>query len=359
MKKFIFALLTFSILLLVGCPTDTEQEKKEEPISYDAANINYDTHHSECVMDIYRSADEVRPVVMLIHGGAWIKIVLPEPFSSFQPLLDNGLGRSGMVKFKDLFLNNGYHVANIDYRLINIVSPDGTNYNDMLDDIKSAVQFLYDNSDDYKIDTSKIVMYGYSAGAHLAELYSYKVTNSPIPVKLCVGRAGPADFWNEEFRSCNIIGSFTNVAASTASSAFTPEMMKPMIPGLFNLPADTSDDILANFFRVRLITNLLGIQTNETSDLNAILTNDNYAPTINDISPIFHVKSSSPRTILLHGKKDTLVPYSIAESLNKKLADSSVEHEFISLENSGHSLDDPQDSAKLTEFNNKVLQALQ
>ena len=30
MKKFIFALLTFSILLLVGCQTDVEQEKSDK-----------------------------------------------------------------------------------------------------------------------------------------------------------------------------------------------------------------------------------------------------------------------------------------------------------------------------------------
>ena len=358
MKKLIFTLLTFGILLLVGCPTETGNgEGTKEPVSYDVKDINYDTDHSECVMDIYRSADEVRPVVMLIHGGAWIKIVLPEMFSSFQPMLDEGLGRSKMVDFKDQFLNNGYHVVNVDYRLINIVSPDETNYLDMLNDIKSAVQFLYDNSDDYKINTSKIVMYGYSAGAHLAELYSYKVTNSPIPVSLCVGRAGPADFWNEDFRSCNIIGSFTNAAASTASSAFTPEMMKPMIAGLFNLPGDTSDDILENSFRYRLITHLLNIPADESNDLNALITNTANESKINDVYPIYHASANSPKTILLHGEQDELVPYSMATSLAEKLG--TAKCTLITMPNSGHSLDDERDSAKLADFNNNVLQAWQ
>ncbi|MBQ3922846.1 MAG: alpha/beta hydrolase [Spirochaetales bacterium] len=364
--------------MLIGCPTE-QAESEPEPISYDVANINYDPAHSECVMDIYRSADEVRPVVMLIHGGAWITI----------PAMGTAFGRSGMVQFKDQFLNNGYHVVNIDYRLIklniqfsfdNSANPDPNNlsslptiddypndidYTDMLNDIEAAVQFLYDNSDDYKIDTSNIVMYGYSAGAHLAELYSYKVT-SPIPVKLCVGRAGPADFSNTAFRECKILDTFTNSAASAVSAAFNLPVSSattfissiaiPMLKHFFKVSLDADNELLENTMRCWIITNLLGIETDVTSDINAIAEATENQDKIHDASPIYHASANSPKTILLHGEQDELVPYSMATSLAAKLG---TKCELIPMPHSGHSLDDPQDSTELVDFNNKVLQALQ
>lgn len=339
MKKFFFVSLVLSFLLLIGCPTETE----DNPPDYNVLNIQY-SDNTDCVMDIYRSDNTVRPAVMLIHGGAWITI----------PRLESSLGRSGMEQFKDFFLNNGFHVANIDYRLIKIASPDGTNYKDMLDDIRAAVTYLRNNANKYAIDTSSIVMYGYSAGAHLAELYSYKVTDSPIPVSLCVGRAGPADFWNEDFRKCDILGSFTKGISGNTDPSFALIMVKNML----GLPTDTPDDAIQNIIRCRIITNLLDIDKDVTSDLDKIIENPNNKSVIDDVSPIYHVTGSSPRTILLHGEKDTLVPISIAKSLDTKLTDCSVAHDFIIMPNSDHSLNNEQDADKLQEFDNKVLSAI-
>ncbi|MBP5707278.1 MAG: alpha/beta hydrolase, partial [Spirochaetales bacterium] len=251
-----------------------------------------------------------------------------------------GLDRAHMVKFKDLFLENGCHVVNIEYRRINILTPDDTKYTDMLDDVKSAVTFLKTNADYYKIDTTKIIMLGYSAGGHLAELYSYKVTDSPIPVKLCIGRAGPADFSNKKFRTCSL-GGFASY---------------PGLAAFFGLPENTSQTELENFFRCRLITNLLGIETDVTSDIDKIADDPNNQSVIQAASPIYHVKSTSPRTIILHGKKDPLVDYSIAESLDAKLTECGVTHDFITLPNADHGLS--MTKSELQEFNSKVLAAI-
>ena len=336
MKKSLLILLTFCIVMLIGSPTE-QAESEPEPVSYDVPNINYDTNHSECVMDIYRSADEVRPVVMLIHGGAWITVQING--ASMDAAL--GLDRVHMVKFKDFFLENGYHVVNIEYRRINILSPDGTKYTDMLDDVKSAVTFLNNNANYYKIDTSKLVMLGYSAGGHLAELYSYKITDSPIPVKLCIGRAGPADFSNEKFRTCSL-GGFAEY---------------PGLAAMFGLPNNITKTELENFFRCRLITNLLGIETDVTSDINKIADDPNNQNDIQEASPIYYVNANSPRTIILHGKNDPLVDYSIAESLDAKLTEYDVTHDFITLPNANHDLN--MTPSELENYNSKVLQALQ
>lgn len=368
MKKFILPFIVVMAMMLISCPTETNNtnntpaQPNTDPTTdgmYFWKNYSYNQDHTEDVLDIYRDADEYRPAVMLIHGGAWITV----------PGFEQQLGRAGMESFKDLFLKNGYHVVNIDYRLIKFMGPDGTNYKDMLADVQSAVQYIKDNADTYKIDTSKIIMYGYSAGAHLAELYSYKVTDSPIPVALCVGRAGPANFWNEDFRTCDVFGGF-----SAAAGMSSKQLAAAMKIGLSLLLKDNSineieDAELASVIRVHLIKNLLGITAeyeDVTSDINTIVSNEkakkdkdsNYISPITAVSPITYVSSSSPRTILLHGKADTLVNYSIAQDLENKLKEYGVKYDFITLDHSGHSLDDAADTAQIKQFEDKVLEVI-
>ena len=368
MKKFILPFIVVMAMMLVGCPTETNNtgntpaQPNTDPTTdgmYFWKNYSYNPDHTEDVLDIYRSADEERPAVMLIHGGAWITV---EGF-------EQQLGRAGMEPFKDLFLNNGFHVVNIDYRLIKFMGPDGTDYNDMLDDVKSAVQYIKDNADTYKIDKNKIIMYGYSAGAHLAELYSYKVTDSPIPVALCVGRAGPANFWNEKFRTCDVFGGFSGAAGMSSE-----QLAAFMKIGLSALLKDMSinemkTEVLASVIRVYLIKNLLGITAeyeDVTSDINTIVSKEkakedndsNYISPITAVSPITYVTSSSPRTILLHGKEDKLVDYSIAQDLENELKKCNVKYDFITLDHSGHSLDDAADTAQIKQFEDKVLEVI-
>ena len=132
---------------------------------------------------------------------------------------------------------------------------------------------------------------------------------------------------------------------------------------------EIEDAELASVIRVYLIKNLLGITAeyeDVTSDINTIVSNEkakkdkdsNYISPITAVSPITYVSSSSPRTILLHGKADTLVNYSIAEDLKKKLKEYGVKYDFITLDHSGHSLDDERDKAKLEEFDNTVLDVI-
>ncbi|MBR3732273.1 MAG: prolyl oligopeptidase family serine peptidase, partial [Spirochaetales bacterium] len=93
-------------------------------------------------------------------------------------------------------------------------------------------------------------------------------------------------------------------------------------------------------------------------DINAIVNNPNFKSIIDDVSPITHVTTSSPRTILLHGKEDTLVDYSIAQDLAAELQKYNVTYDFITLDHSGHSLDNTDDTAQIKQFEDKVLEVI-
>jgi len=338
---------------MFACNTDINQSQ-EQPKDYNKKDIQYGENATYNIMDLYRTDDTVKPVVMLIHGGAWMDLV-SELITTFRPTVHEDFGRSHMEDFKDQFLENDYHVVNIDYRLVTIDNTTDTKvtYIDMLDDIKSAVKYLKDNAKKYSIDTSKMVMYGYSAGGHLALLYSYKVIDSPIPVKLVVSRAGPTDFTNETFRHCDFTYAF-GLQYSSMKSLFLSFMKS-----VFSIPEDViEEETIFDYFRYSLMTELLNIDypitTTVTDALDTLITKSDTYTALNDGSPVYHVNANVPHTLMLYGGKDTLVSASLATALKEKLDQYEVPNSLTVLANSVHSLDSTADTAQIEDFNQLV-----
>jgi acetyl esterase/lipase len=99
-----------------------------------------------------RPATEPHPLIIWIHGGGWIygsRRRLPPH------LFDNAV--------HDQMLDAGYAVAAVDYRLAREAGFTG-----MLLDVKAAVRWLRGNAAAFGIDPLRVVLWGESAGAHLA-----------------------------------------------------------------------------------------------------------------------------------------------------------------------------------------------
>ncbi|MDR0752407.1 MAG: hypothetical protein LBF12_07530 [Christensenellaceae bacterium] len=71
---------------------------------------------------------------------------------------------------------------------------------EMLEDIRTAIEFLKTNASKYKLETTKLGMMGYAVGGYLSILYSYKIT-SPIPVKLVLAQSAFTSLTNGAFYS--------------------------------------------------------------------------------------------------------------------------------------------------------------
>src|SRR5580698_2073356 len=113
------------------------------------ANIRYD-HYAETVLDILQpSAPSLadRPGVIVLHGGGWVE----------------GKKEDMLNLFCLPFVRRGMVVANVEYRLA-ASAPAPAAVNDVL----KAAQWFSDHAAQYKVDRSKIVVMGGSAGAHLA-----------------------------------------------------------------------------------------------------------------------------------------------------------------------------------------------
>lgn len=106
------------------------------------------------------------PVVIAIHGGSW---------STRSP---------GMDEISKQIAKSGWVALNTTYRL----APQNK-YPKALEDVQSAIQWVSDNAEKYKLDSERIFLWGYSAGAHLALLAG--LNNSKV--KGIVSGAGPTD----------------------------------------------------------------------------------------------------------------------------------------------------------------------
>jgi acetyl esterase/lipase len=91
--------------------------------------------------------EELRPALVIIHGGGWnAGDKRDRPYRSM--LLDYAL--------------KGYVTISVNYRLTREAPMSAC-----IEDCKCAIRWLKAHAKEYRVDTSRIVAYGHSAGAHL------------------------------------------------------------------------------------------------------------------------------------------------------------------------------------------------
>lgn len=96
------------------------------------------------------TAAEPAPLLLFVHGGGWKR--------------GDKKNATGMQKVEH-FRQQGYAFASIDYRLV----PDAT-VEQQAADVSAAIAWVRGNAKRLRIDASRIVLMGHSAGAHLVAL---------------------------------------------------------------------------------------------------------------------------------------------------------------------------------------------
>ncbi|MCP4192697.1 MAG: alpha/beta hydrolase [Planctomycetaceae bacterium] len=96
----------------------------------------------------WTAASGKKPTLLYIHGGGWVE----------------GDRQSRVLKLLP-FLVRDWVVVNIDYRLAGTAKAPAA-----VVDCLAALEWVHQNAETYHIDTSRIVVYGDSAGGHLALL---------------------------------------------------------------------------------------------------------------------------------------------------------------------------------------------
>ena len=141
-------------------------------------NINFATPAGVPLnMEVYQPAKVGKyPAIVFMYGGSW---------QSGNP--------SVKPEFNKYMAARGYTVFAIDYR-----HAPKYKFPAQLDDVNSALNFIRSHADEYEADTDKMVLFGRSAGAHLAMLAAYQdepgiraVVNYYGPVNLTQGYNEP------------------------------------------------------------------------------------------------------------------------------------------------------------------------
>ena len=208
--------------------------------------------------------------VLLIHGGSW-----------------SGGDKREEELMSRYIANKGYIAVTMNYSLS--VSDGSYSVGLVLDEIDMAIGKICSFAAEKGITVGEIATYGYSAGAHLAMLYSYsRGAKAPIRVKFTANMAGPADIcadvWGEE--------KAIKIAAILSGKPVTDEM----------------------------------IESGEVWDMLAFY------------SPTSYISASTPPTLFAYGGKDTTVTEKNADSLKAGLDAAGVRYDYIYFENSDHTL---------------------
>ena len=125
--------------------------------------------------DVFRPVgEELAPVVLMIHGGAW---------SSGDKWHLHDHARE--------LAQEGYVAITINYRLAPLHKIDK-----QVDDCRAALAWLNSVKMEYNFDPDRVALWGYSAGAHLACLLAVCPQSGEPKTKAVIAGGAPCDFEN-------------------------------------------------------------------------------------------------------------------------------------------------------------------
>ena len=253
----------------------------ESEVLYD---VEYGKYKRQLVDVVFPAEyEQEQGIILYIHGGGWIS------------------GKKTSFTKRAITASKKYNciTASLNYRF----ASDKVDCNDILDDIDKALSKIRTLAEMRGIKADKVMLVGYSAGAHLSLLYAYtrKETASVKPVAV-VSYSGPADLTSDEFISYNAFG---------------------------------DED-----FMLEIVSDLIGEN----------VTSSNFSKKkskILKISPVSYVSPFCVPTLVVQGRKDAIVPVEDTRAFVEKLGQYGVVHEYFEFRNSGHKLNsDPLDFAQ-------------
>jgi acetyl esterase/lipase len=224
------------------------------------------------LLDLYLPAGrDLAPLVVFMHGGGWLRGDRSMVSPSFAPWRPGPLERLAAA---------GFAVASVDYRLSG-----EARFPAQLEDVSAAVDWLAGHAGEYGFDAGRIVLWGESAGAHLAALLGLR---SPGPsVRGVVDWYGPADLAALQEQ----VG---------AAGALTGD------------PLDTRE------------ARLLGAPVADVPEL------------ARAASPITHVRAGAPPFLIAHGTADRAVPFGQSEALAAALAEAGADVRLEAVHGADH-----------------------
>jgi acetyl esterase/lipase len=250
--------------------------------------------------DIYRAGGTSNgPAIVWIHGGA---------------LISGNRGNLHPAQLRK-YHDAGFTVISIDYRL----APE-TKLKFIIEDLRDAFKWLRQRGPELAgIDPHRIAVVGHSAGGYLALMSGFCVEPRPRAVVAFYGYGEIAGDWYSRPDTF-----YSRKPAVSKADAYA-------VVGHGIL----SEGIAPERYRFYLYCRQNGLWPNEVSGHDPIREPKAFEP----FCPARNVTKQYPPTLLLHGDKDTDVPYEQSVLMSEMLERQNVEHRLITMTNRGHGFD--------------------
>lgn len=272
-----YCLLTIGLLAHLTAPAMAAEPVATAPAVSISTDRVYGTAEGvKLLCDVYlpaaSEAAEPRPAVLVIHGGAW-----------------SAGSRRTMTGYAMRLARAGIVAIAVDYRL----APTWK-FPAQVDDVRLAMLWVVEQAAELGIDPTRIGLFGYSAGGHLACMIGTLV-DEPLDTQLSTTN------WD---RNDQRLG---NLPQPQAICAGGPPC------DLTTLHPDSSR--LAYFLGGKL------------ADLPEV-----YAAA----SPVSHASAGDIPTLYVHGERDAIVPLQSSRVLYEAQRAAGVASEFVTIEKQGH-----------------------
>jgi acetyl esterase/lipase len=275
-------------LLLVAAAAGGTLEA-EEAAFVRTGDVVYGRKHGVALtMEVFAPKEKANgaAIVWVVSGGWFSSHAAAEPalpFSPVQPLV-----------------NRGYTV----FAVVHGSQPKYT-IPEILEDMHRAVRYIRTHAADYKIDPERIGITGASAGGHLSLMQG------------TAGKAGEAQAKDEVERASSRV---------QAVACFFPptDFLNYGKPGEDAIGRGTLKD-----FHVAFAFSELKTKSGRFGEYEPITDEARVVEIGREISPINHVTTDDPPTLIIHGDKDMLVPMQQAEIIVAKLKDAGVKAELV------------------------------
>jgi acetyl esterase/lipase len=220
-----------------------------------------------------------RGVVVYIPGGGFVLAA-----------------KEGALNLRTYVAEAGFVVASIQYR----TTRDGANYRDGIADVKSAIRYLRKNADRFGIDSSRVAIWGESAGGYLAAMAG--VTN----------HTRAFDLGSDLEQSSEVQGVIDDFGASDISR----------LAADFDVATQRAD-----YSNEGIVQYIGKDQDANTLDLGVAATAAN---------PLTYIQAGAPPFLIFHGNQDRLISPSQTLILHNALLAAGVHSTRYVVDGAGH-----------------------
>jgi acetyl esterase/lipase len=253
--------------------------------------------------DVYRTDSAAKkPVLVWIHGGALI----------------NGSRNNAPKRMQALCENEDFVLVSIDYRL----APD-VKVPSIIEDVQDAFRWIRAKGPAlFDADPSRIVVAGGSAGGYLTMMTGICIEPRPIALLAYYGYGDIDGAWYR----------YPSTHYRKTRPLYELEEVLPAVSGKVQTGVGFSRDLARARGRYYLYLRQNGLWTREISGFDPNTERDKLDP----YCPVRNITADYPPILMIHGNRDTDVPYHLSVDMARELARHNVAHELITIENGEH-----------------------